>query len=581
MKKRLLAVLLATAMATCMVAGCGNQERHYIDDDEDDEDEDDEDEDDDDDDDKDEDDDDDVVAVGEYDDHFEVSPDSILYGADLDIRMFYGVYLLDGETEDADKYYDDIREVVHDTINAVDVYGYDTELLAMPTSIEIGKFEQFWGNTYYQVSDGTYSCYNGNGRYGNGSLDQEDYRLEKEALLNEYGEDGIEYYNNMVESYQLDYALICFPYPDYNGTDKISALVELEDNKLHFYNYTYNDDKTVTKLDEIYNCRADYKGAMLEISKNDVVFEYVPYEFRKDAYVFFYNGPYFVEDKTKALNGLCGLTIGSDYDDEYKLRLSHGYFVTGEESFGDGENQPFEYDIKTGEFTLTFGANYGNTGTYYNYYKDSDIQYRTVNGQFIWCGYEYGYVFKVDNTFYYYQTSKDAFYSGVFGYNGIADGGSNDSAGLGNSLNIHEQVSNDLSNAFGDDAVVDDQSGAVTLENSILFGVDSAEISDEGKEYLDDFIVTYVTTIKPYLDDGSVTSIVIEGHTDPDGSYEYNLDLSERRAQAVADYVIAQQPELADVTITVGYSYLYPIYDDNGVVDKAASRRVVFSFISK
>ena len=48
--------------------------------------------------------------------------------------------------------------------------------------------------------------------------------------------------------------------------------------------------------------------------------------------------------------------------------------------------------------------------------------------------------------------------------------------------------------------------------------------------------------------------------------------------KAVADYVIERQPELADCTITIGYSFLYPIYDDNGNVDKAASRRVVFSF---
>lgn len=574
MKKRFLAVLLATAMATTMIVGCGDQNRSNYEDDEDDDD----DEDDEDDEDEDDEDDDDVDVVVEYDDMFAVSPDSILYDTDIDIRVLYGEYVVDGEDFYDPGYYKQFEENVRETMELEDPYWGDTATVySMLQKIEVGKFSEFWGNIYYDDREGGYITYSGEGRYTLGKLRQEDLRVEKEMLLNQYGADGITYYDNMMESYNLDYAVLDFPVKGSSYTLSIGTVVEAEGNKLHFYDYEYNEDKTVTILDEVFSCRFDFKGAKLEISKNDVVFELVPYDFRESHYCqYIYNGPSFVDNKGAALDDLCGLAIADDGDQG--LYVSHGYFVDGSESFSDYERQIFEYDIENGRFRLTYAPTYIMNGDRWTF--DDSPAYKSVSGQFVWGGSDHGLVMKVDGQMYYYQSSQEEYYYDVFGYNGISDdsdSGSSNGA-LASSLNIHEQVSNDLSEAFGDDAVVDENSGAITMDNNILFGVDSAEISEEGKAYLDDFIVTYVTAIKPYLDDGSVTSIVIEGHTDTDGSYEYNLDLSERRAQAVADYVIERQPELADCTVTVGYSYLYPIYDENGNVDKAASRRVVFSF---
>lgn len=287
MKKRLLAVLLATAMATTMIVGCGNQNQSRYEDDEDEDDDDDDDEDD-----EDEDNEDEENAV-EYDDMFEVSPDSILFGSEFDTRVLFGKYVVDGDDFYSEEYYKQFKDSVKGSLKVIDSYwNEEANVYAMPCQIEFGKFAEFWSNYYYKDSEGEYTCYNAEGRYSSGRPRQDDLRIDKQNLLNEYGADGITYYNNMIESYDLDMALIEFPSKDYNYSISISALVETEGNKIHFYYYEYNEDKTVTRLEEFYSCRFDFRGSYLEISKDDVVFELVPYEFRKSHYCqYIYNGP--------------------------------------------------------------------------------------------------------------------------------------------------------------------------------------------------------------------------------------------------------------------------------------------------
>ena len=74
-------------------------------------------------------------------------------------------------------------------------------------------------------------------------------------------------------------------------------------------------------------------------------------------------------------------------------------------------------------------------------------------------------------------------------------------------------------------------------------------------------------------------TIKIEGHTDTIGTYEYNLDLSKKRAENVAKYCKEVYPELASLIQTEGKSYSEPIYNDDGTVNSKASRRVEFKII--
>ena len=90
------------------------------------------------------------------------------------------------------------------------------------------------------------------------------------------------------------------------------------------------------------------------------------------------------------------------------------------------------------------------------------------------------------------------------------------------------------------------------------------------------FIDDYVNAI--FKEDGTtdVKKITVEGHTDTDGSYDYNLQLSEKRATAVMNYCNELHPELKGYLVAKGCSYDYPVYKSDGSVDMAASRRVCF-----
>ncbi|MBP3656680.1 MAG: OmpA family protein [Clostridia bacterium] len=147
---------------------------------------------------------------------------------------------------------------------------------------------------------------------------------------------------------------------------------------------------------------------------------------------------------------------------------------------------------------------------------------------------------------------------------------------------LHEQ---------GLDASVDKNTGAIAFTGAVLFDSNQNTIKDSGKELLNAFIPVYVRTLMSEENEGFVGEIIIEGHTDPDGSYLHNLALSQERALAVAQYCFG--PEMTSMTATEklmlqsiltanGRSYSDPVYKSDGMtVDKEASRRVVFKFRMK
>ena len=146
---------------------------------------------------------------------------------------------------------------------------------------------------------------------------------------------------------------------------------------------------------------------------------------------------------------------------------------------------------------------------------------------------------------------------------------------------VQNSILSDLEDAFAAkdiDAEIDKATGRVTLDSNILFANDSYELSADGKKSLDDFLDVYTSVVLSDKNKDSVASIIVEGHTDTNGTDDYNQKLSENRADAVAEYCISVQPDLKDKIETVGYAAKYPVYGEDGEVDMAASRRVVFKF---
>ena len=65
----------------------------------------------------------------------------------------------------------------------------------------------------------------------------------------------------------------------------------------------------------------------------------------------------------------------------------------------------------------------------------------------------------------------------------------------------------------------------------------------------------------------------VMGHTDSTGSDAYNLDLSRRRAESVANYLVSRGTNRARIA-TVGYGEQYPRADNPTEQGRALNRRV-------
>ena len=127
---------------------------------------------------------------------------------------------------------------------------------------------------------------------------------------------------------------------------------------------------------------------------------------------------------------------------------------------------------------------------------------------------------------------------------------------------------------------IDLQTGAIVLPSEVLFDRDSYILKDEAKNKLKNILKDYFSAI---LDDENISknieNIVIEGHTDSDGSYIYNLDLSQKRAYEVMSFIYSfyKDPRLQKLLIASGRSFSEPILT-NGKEDKNKSRRIEIKF---
>lgn len=131
---------------------------------------------------------------------------------------------------------------------------------------------------------------------------------------------------------------------------------------------------------------------------------------------------------------------------------------------------------------------------------------------------------------------------------------------------------------------VDETTGLVTFGEKTMFDVDSSELKPEAKEMLKIFIPKYVEAI--YKDYGeNISKIVVKGHTDNVGSYLYNLDLSQKRAFSVAQFIVGdeignykyKERVLKDIE-AIGRSEAELIKNKDGSIDRDSSRRVEIKY---
>jgi OOP family OmpA-OmpF porin len=103
----------------------------------------------------------------------------------------------------------------------------------------------------------------------------------------------------------------------------------------------------------------------------------------------------------------------------------------------------------------------------------------------------------------------------------------------------------------------------------INFDHDSTRIKPESYDVLDN--------LGKALNGGLTDAVIlVAGHTDSDGTDEYNYKLSVRRAQSVADFLIYRHRIDEQRLIIQGYGEASPISDNLTLKGKALNRRVEF-----
>ncbi|EHN6901863.1 OmpA family protein [Campylobacter jejuni] len=148
---------------------------------------------------------------------------------------------------------------------------------------------------------------------------------------------------------------------------------------------------------------------------------------------------------------------------------------------------------------------------------------------------------------------------------------------------IRENLSKELQSKLDNNITIDEKTGSIALPAEVLFDKDSYVLKNEAKAGLRKILSEYFDAI---LEDpkifSNIENIIIEGHTDSDGSYIYNLDLSQKRAYEVMNFIYTfyKSDKLQKLLIASGRSFSDPVFV-NGVEDKDKSRRIEIKFSIK
>jgi outer membrane protein OmpA-like peptidoglycan-associated protein len=105
----------------------------------------------------------------------------------------------------------------------------------------------------------------------------------------------------------------------------------------------------------------------------------------------------------------------------------------------------------------------------------------------------------------------------------------------------------------------------VTFPDGLLFGFDSDQLLSAARGNL----AKVATSLGAYPD----TRILIVGHTDSQGSDEYNMGLSERRANSAAGFLVGEGVQRSR-TSTAGRGEVEPIASNDSDYGRQQNRRV-------
>jgi outer membrane protein OmpA-like peptidoglycan-associated protein len=110
----------------------------------------------------------------------------------------------------------------------------------------------------------------------------------------------------------------------------------------------------------------------------------------------------------------------------------------------------------------------------------------------------------------------------------------------------------------------------LNMPGNVTFATDSSDLSPN--------FFSVLTSVSKVMKEYDRTIVEVAGHTDSDGSHEYNQGLSQRRAGSVAQYLQSQGIN-SQRMITVGMGETMPIADNVTATGKQANRRVEITMV--
>jgi outer membrane protein OmpA-like peptidoglycan-associated protein len=134
----------------------------------------------------------------------------------------------------------------------------------------------------------------------------------------------------------------------------------------------------------------------------------------------------------------------------------------------------------------------------------------------------------------------------------------------------HDEPSDPVAHSEPAMVIVGEGSGvyaAITVSAASMFAFDSAELNDSGKAAIEE----YRSNLRSELTDSYLVLVV--GHTDTSGDASHNDALSLRRAQSVADYLVATGTR-EDAIRVLGRGSRDPIASNDTLEGRIQNRRV-------
>ena len=119
---------------------------------------------------------------------------------------------------------------------------------------------------------------------------------------------------------------------------------------------------------------------------------------------------------------------------------------------------------------------------------------------------------------------------------------------------------------------IDEETQQIYLHRKVFFELDRAELKVDSLPVLDDLV-------EALLAHPEIERLRIEGHTDSQGTDSYNLELSRKRAEAVAQYVVSAGVD-PERLVTEGYGETRPLQEGDSDAVHATNRRVEFHIIA-